>query len=120
MATADKADHGIITLPVGVKERELLLELTKSGIGTKVPTIGHYIFKNRGGGWKGVVVWTYFNMGNMREEDCFVTDLNYKLINDIRPENLLKIDDNMSNVDGKLSKVVNDLIESKGLEDYVE
>lgn len=115
MATADKADHGIITLPVGIKEKEALMELTKSGIANTYPTVGHFIFKNRGGAWKGVIVWTHFNMGNMREEDCFVTDLNYNLITDITPESLLKIEDKMTPANEEQTKLIKDLIESAGI-----
>ena len=45
--------------------------------------MSYYIFKNRGGKWKTIIIWTKLNMGTMREVDCFVTDYNYELITDI-------------------------------------
>ena len=45
--------------------------------------MAYWIFKNRGGKWKSIVIWTRINLGTMREMDCFVTDYNYELIDDI-------------------------------------
>lgn len=45
--------------------------------------MAYWIFKNRGGKWKAIVIWTKINLGTMREMDCFVTDYNYELIDDI-------------------------------------
>ena len=45
--------------------------------------MAYYIFKNRGGKWKAIIIWTKLNMGTMRESDCFVTNYNYELVTDI-------------------------------------
>lgn len=56
--------------------------------------MSYYIFKNRGGKWKTIIIWTKLNMGTMREVDCFVTDYNYELITDIEQTLIdFKLDD---------------------------
>ena len=54
-----------------------------------VPNNAYYIFKNRGGKWKSIIVWTNVNYGNMREVDCFVTTNNYELITEIEKTELI-------------------------------
>lgn len=84
-ATADKADYCLITMPAGPKELDKIEPLIKAGHSNWKPNSIHYIFKNRGGKWKGVMVWTHTNLDIMVEHDCFVTNLNYELINEIKP-----------------------------------
>lgn len=84
-ATADKADYCLITMPVGPKELDKIEPLIKAGHSNWKPNTIHYIFKNRGGKWKGVMVWTCTNLDIMMEHDCFVTNLNYELIPEIKP-----------------------------------
>lgn len=84
-ATADKADYCVITMPAGAKELDKIEPLIKAGHSNWKPNTIHYIFKNRGGKWKGVMVWTYTNLDIMVEKDCFVTNLNYELIQEIKP-----------------------------------
>ena len=56
--------------------------------------MSYYVFKNRGGKWKSIIIWTKLNMGTMREVDCFVTDYNYELIPDIEQTVIdFKLDD---------------------------
>lgn len=84
-AIIEKADAGILSLPVTKKDLKRLkpiLERTGS-FGVEVPNTAYYVFKNRDGKWKNVIVWTKMNLGNVREKDCFVTDYNYELITDI-------------------------------------
>lgn len=85
MATLDKADHGIISMPVGTKEKEKLNDIVNKGFSNHIPNMGHVIIKNRGGSYKGVIVWTHYDFGNMREYDCFVTSLDYEIISNIAP-----------------------------------
>ena len=59
--------------------------LMKAGHSNWKPNTIHYIFKNRGGKYKGVMVWTCTNLDIMVEKDCFVTNLNYELIPEIKP-----------------------------------
>lgn len=84
-AIIEKADGGILALPVSHKDLKYLKPILDSDgqFGTMVPNMSYYIFKNRGGKWKAIVVWTKLNMGTMREVDCFVTNYNYELITDI-------------------------------------
>ena len=63
-------------------EKKEILEADGS-FGKLVPNMSYYVFKNRGGKWKSIIIWTKLNMGTMREVDCFVTDYNYELIPDI-------------------------------------
>lgn len=84
-AIIEKADGGILALPVTHKDLKRLKPILESdgNFGTLVPNMSYYIFKNRGGKWKTIIIWTKLNMGTMREVDCFVTDYNYELIIDI-------------------------------------
>ena len=84
-AIIEKADGGILALPVTPKDLKKLEPIIKKdgSFGNDVPNMSYYIFKNRGGKWKAVIVWTKLDMGTMRENDCFVTNYNYELITDI-------------------------------------
>lgn len=84
-AIIEKADGGILALPVTQKDLKKLKPILESEgkFGTLIPNMAYYIFKNRGGKWKVIVIWTKLNLGTMRESDCFVTDYSYQLIPDI-------------------------------------
>lgn len=84
-AIIEKADGGILALPVTHKDLKRLKPILESAgnFGALIPNMSYYIFKNRGGKWKTIIIWTKLNMGTMREVDCFVTDYNYELITDI-------------------------------------
>jgi len=84
-AIIEKADGGILALPVTHKDIQKLKPVLESEgrFGILVPNMSYYIFKNRGGKWKTVIVWTKLNLGTMREIDCFVTNYNFELITDI-------------------------------------
>ena len=84
-AIIEKADGGILALPVTHKDLKRLKPILESdgSFGSLIPNMSYYIFKNRGGKWKTIIIWTKLNMGTMREVDCFVTDYNYELITDI-------------------------------------
>jgi replicative DNA helicase len=45
----------------------------------KAPNYATWVYKNRAG-LKGIVVWSYYNLGNMREEPLFVTDYDYNIV----------------------------------------
>ena len=77
-ATADKVDYGIITTNITAKDLKALEPIMKKGF-NKAPNVGHWIYKNRAG-LKSIVVWSYYNMGNMREEPLFVTDYDYNKV----------------------------------------
>lgn len=84
-AIIEKADGGILALPVTHKDLKKLKPILESDgkFGVSVPNMSYYIFKNRGGKWKIIIIWTRLNLGTMRETDCFVTNYNYELIADI-------------------------------------
>lgn len=84
-AIIEKADGGILALPVTHKDLKKLEPILNADakFGTVIPNMSYYIFKNRGGKWKHIIIWTKLNLGTMREVDCFVTDYNYKWISDI-------------------------------------
>lgn len=83
-AIIEKADGGILQLPVTHKDLKRLEPILNSGGKfDKVPNYAYYIFKNRGNKWKAIIVWVQLNLGTMRERDCFVTDYNFELISNI-------------------------------------
>lgn len=84
-AIIEKADYGVLALPVTHKDLKRLKPILESEgrFGTLIPNMAYYIFKNRGGKWKAIIVWTKINLGTMREVDCFVTDYNFEIITDI-------------------------------------
>lgn len=81
-AIIEKADGGILSLPATHNDLKKLKPIT-DGLNFEVPNNAYYVYKNRGGKWKRIIIWTKLNLGTMREEDCFVTDYNYELIEDI-------------------------------------
>ena len=58
----------------------------------KKPNYSHWVYKNRSG-MSNVIIWSYMNLGNMREEPLFVTDMDYNLL-DVSPINIVFEDDN--------------------------
>lgn len=82
-ATADKVDHGILTFKVTAKDHDNLKHILERGF-YKKPNYSHWVYKNRGGTHANVIVWTHMNLGTMREEMLFVTDIDYNPI-DIQP-----------------------------------
>ena len=84
-AIIEKADGGILALPVTKKDLKKLEPIIHGygKFGVTEPNMAYYIFKNRGGKWYSVIVWTKLNLGTMREKDCFVTNYNFELITDI-------------------------------------
>lgn len=81
-AIIEKADYGVISLPASPQDLKKLKPILESSF-YKEPNYCYHIFKNRGGKWKSVIVWTRLNMGTMREVDSFVTNTEYELISDI-------------------------------------
>lgn len=79
-AIIEKADGGILALPVTHKDLKKLEPILKAEgrFGTQIPNMAYYVFKNRSGKWKSIIIWTKLNLGTMREQDCFVTDYNYR------------------------------------------
>lgn len=87
-ATANKVDFGIITTKAtrkDIKGVEHILSNPKWGDLT--PNYMHWIYKNRQNR-DNLIVWTYNNLGNLREQICFITDYDFNLVDDILPEYL--------------------------------
>lgn len=82
-ATADKVDFGLITFKVTGKELDNLNHILERNAFEK-PNYSHWVYKNRGGR-DNIIIWTKMNLGNMRETALFITDMDYNLINDIKP-----------------------------------
>ncbi len=84
-AIVEKADGGILALPVTQSDLNKLKPILEADgkFGTPKPNMAYYIFKNRGGKWRSIIVWTKLNLGTVRERDCFVTNYNFELITDI-------------------------------------
>ena len=80
----EKADVGCICLPVTEEDLKKLKPILSKGFFER-PNFATYIYKNRGGKFKDVIVWSKFSMGTCREEGLFVTDYSYKLITNIQP-----------------------------------
>lgn len=83
-ATINKADYGIIMAkPTAADMKKLQNILKEGGIGAD-PNFAHFIFKNRSGR-SDIILWTSYDMGNMRETPLFITDFNYNLVSDVNP-----------------------------------
>lgn len=79
-STINKADYGIIIAKPTPMDLKKLAAIQKEEGGFQgIPTFGHFVFKNRSGA-SDIIIWTDYNMGNMREKPLFVTDFNYNLI----------------------------------------
>jgi replicative DNA helicase len=83
-ATADKVDYGIMVFRVTQKDLDNLKHIIERNYDMK-PNFCHYVYKNRGNSKVGVIIWTRYNGGTIREEELFVTDLDF---NQIDVENL--------------------------------
>lgn len=117
-AIIEKADYGVLSLPATPQDLKKLKPVLDSGF-YDVPNYCYHIFKNRGGRWNSIVVWTKLNMGTMREKDCFVTTTEYELISDIEKTVLeFQIDDigdatKFDNIDVNASEYINELNKTK-------
>ncbi|MDW4547485.1 DnaB-like helicase C-terminal domain-containing protein [Bacillus subtilis] len=83
-ATADKVDFGILTFRAGASDHHNLKHILQTGFTNKKPNYSHWVYKNRGGKYSNVIIWTYMNLGTMREEPLFVTDYDFNLL-DVHP-----------------------------------
>lgn len=77
-STSDKTDYGMITSRANAKDLNALKPIIDKGFNKK-PNFATWIYKNRAG-LDHIVVWSYYNMGNMREEPLFVTDYDYNKV----------------------------------------
>jgi replicative DNA helicase len=79
-ATADKVDHGVMVFRVTAKDLENLKHVLERGFQNYKPNFCHYVYKNRGGSKVGCIIWTKYHGGVIREEELFVTDLDFNLL----------------------------------------
>jgi replicative DNA helicase len=79
-ATADKVDHGVMVFRVTQKDHDNLKHIFERGFNNKRPNFCHYVYKNRGGSRVGCIIWTKYHGGVIREEELFVTDLDFNLL----------------------------------------
>lgn len=82
-AIIEKADYGVLAIPASPSDLKKLKPILDNGF-YKQPNMGYYVYKNRGGKWNSIVVWTQINMGTVREVDCFVTNTDFELMTDIQ------------------------------------
>ena len=54
--------------------------IERPGWNNQKPNFCHYVYKNRGGSRVGVIIWTNYHGGVIREEELFVTDLDFNLL----------------------------------------
>lgn len=89
-ATVNKADYGIImSKPTNIDIKRLQGLISEVPGFTEMPNFGHFIFKNRSGR-SDMILWTKYDMGNMREKPLFITDFSYNLISDV-PETKVNV-----------------------------
>lgn len=89
-ATVNKADYGIImSKPKAIDIKRLQGLISEVPGFTEMPNFGHFIFKNRSGR-SDMILWTKYDMGNMREKPLFITDFSYNLISDV-PETKVNV-----------------------------
>ena len=74
----NKADFGSIMARPTPEELDLLKDIsTPGGI---IPNIVTDVYKNRGGQWTQIRIWSYFNLGTLKRTDLFVTDSRLNII----------------------------------------
>ncbi|MFO1442949.1 hypothetical protein KDN24_06925 [Bacillus sp. Bva_UNVM-123] len=76
----DKADGGMIILPISKMEKKDVEEILAKGF-FKQPNYVTHVFKNRGNRVDKAKVFSHIDMGNMRVTDLFVTNIENEIIN---------------------------------------
>lgn len=95
-AIIDKADSGLIAMPPTGKELSQVEDIMRTLFGeeSKKPNLIYSLYKNRGGKWNNIKIWLYVDYDTMRTYDLFVTDYNYKLVDNISKTVLKLCDSN--------------------------
>lgn len=78
-AIADKIDLGITMVQTTKADEEALMPILHN-LGITMPRIKMYIYKNRRGRWKDVILWCSDRRGLCQINPEFVTDANYEYI----------------------------------------
>lgn len=118
-AIIEKADFGAISLPVTEADLKKLKPILDKGFFGSV-NMGTYLYKNRGGRWKDVIIWSRFDLGTCREEGVFVTDYSYNLITNIQPtqididfDGMVGNSDLFEEVEGSVEETLNEFKSAK-------
>ena len=92
-----------MTFRATAKDHDNLKHILEQGFHDK-PNYSHWVYKNRSG-INNLIIWSTMNLGTMREEPLFVTDVDFNLL-DINP-----LDISFEDVQFKVGdEVVNDEI----------
>jgi replicative DNA helicase len=80
---ADKATGGSISMPITNQELKLVEPyIEKRGFGNRKPNFVETVYKARFSEYpKECKIFSYYDLGNMRKEELFVTDKDFKPIN---------------------------------------
>lgn len=98
---ADKIDLGAITMRTTKEELNMLSILTqKIGISPNQVTD---IYKLRRGRYNNVRIWSYMDLGTCRKKDLFITDENYKEIDNFQTIKILFNEKDVEKTDSVLS-----------------
>lgn len=114
-ATADKIDHGVMVFRVTQKDMDNLKHIFERGFNHAKPNFCHYVYKNRGGSKVGVIIWTKYHGGVIREDELFCTDLDFNLID---VENLHVIFNEAQDENDKA--IVNPPVENNFIEQHMD
>lgn len=83
---ADKIDVGLILMPVRDIDQDVIESYLRKGF-TTTPNLVMHVYKVRQGKAHNVKVYSHFDYGTCRMEDCFVTDSNGNIL-DIKDTNI--------------------------------
>ena len=113
----DKADLGMITMPVRADDLNMLDGLLKQ-LGMPSPTHVRDIYKLRRGRYKNVRIWCIIDLGTCRIEDLFMTNSNYEPIQATFYQTVFEDLDSAFVEEAQV--IVEDKVDPPKIEDYVE
>jgi hypothetical protein len=105
-ALADKVDIGYAALPLSQKDKEMIIPIVHQ-LGCPEPNICIHVYKARRSKLAKVKLWGYFDYGNLRWFDCFVTNNDYLLL-DVDDTNVEIILEENAEIPSALEKVVSE------------
>lgn len=79
-STSRKVDYGVQLYKVTEEDLQKLEPILETGM-YETPNYSHWIYKNRGGKYDKVVIWSRMDLGIMHERVLFMTDTSYNLLN---------------------------------------
>lgn len=99
-AMVNKVDIGSIMTILSASDEKILENILKAHgdfngkINGFVPNTTINIYKSRGTKWKLIRIWAYFDRGRLRMHDLFVTDYKGRIIEELKPVDVLFNEDN--------------------------